>query len=105
MTCALPISDLRVPPKKVAIKWRLTKIGTVDLGAPLVALTGADLDGDGHGELYAVTAREVIALGWRGKLLNLHGSLPTIIFEPDVTSGSSLFSSPPRAARPGPPRP
>ena len=59
-----------VPPKKVPIKWRLAKLGTVDLGAPLVALTGADLDGDGKGELYAVTTREVIALGMRGKKLD-----------------------------------
>jgi hypothetical protein len=59
-----------VPPKKVAIKWRLSKIGTVDLGAPLVALTGADLDGDGKGELYAVTPREVVVLGMKGKKLD-----------------------------------
>ena len=59
-----------LPPKKVAIKWRLTKLGTVDLGAPLVALTGADLDGDGKGELYAVTAREVVALAIKGKKLD-----------------------------------
>lgn len=56
-----------VPPKKVAVRWKLGKLGSLDLGAPLVALTGADLDGDGKGELYAVTAREVIAIGLRGK--------------------------------------
>jgi hypothetical protein len=33
-----------------------------DLGAPLVALTAADLDGDGKPELYAVTSREVVAI-------------------------------------------
>lgn len=69
-----------VPPKKVAIKWKLTKLGTVDLGAPLVALTGADLDGDGHGELYAVTSREVIALGMKGKKL---GELGRVVFTGD----------------------
>jgi hypothetical protein len=55
-----------VPPKKLDVKWKLAKLGSLDLGAPLVALTGADLDGDGKGELYAVTARDVIALGMRG---------------------------------------
>jgi len=29
-----------VPPKKVAVHWRLAKLGSVDLGAPLVAMTG-----------------------------------------------------------------
>jgi hypothetical protein len=58
-----------VPPQKVAIKWKLAKLGSLDLGAPLVALTGADLDGDGKGELYALTARDVIAIGVRGKKL------------------------------------
>ena len=58
-----------VPPQKVVVRWKLAKLGSLDLGAPLVALTGADLDGDGRGELYAVTTREVIALGLRGKKL------------------------------------
>ena len=58
-----------VPPQKVAMQWKLAKLGSLDLGAPLVALTGADLDGDGRGELYAVTTREVIVLGVRGKKL------------------------------------
>jgi hypothetical protein len=58
-----------VPPKKIAVRWKLVKLGSLDLGAPLVALAGADLDGDGRGELYAVTAHEVIAIGMRGKKL------------------------------------
>lgn len=58
-----------VPPKKVDVKWKLAKLGSLDLGAPLVTLTGADLDGDGRGELYALTTRDVIALGIRGKKL------------------------------------
>lgn len=58
-----------VPPKQVALRWRLVKLGSFDLGAPLVALTGADLDRDGKGELYAVTSRDVIALGVRDKKL------------------------------------
>lgn len=52
-----------VPPSKVALSWKLAKLGSLDLGAPLVALTGGDLDGDGKGELYAVTTRDVIAIG------------------------------------------
>jgi hypothetical protein len=60
------------PPKPVAVRWRFVKRGSFDLGAPLVALTGADLDRDGKGELYAVTSRDVIALGLRdGKLAEL----------------------------------
>ncbi|HEY5950924.1 MAG TPA: hypothetical protein VIV40_35770 [Kofleriaceae bacterium] len=58
-----------VPPKKVDVRWKLAKLGSLDLGAPLVTLTGADLDADGKGELYAITTREVIALGMRGKKL------------------------------------
>ncbi|HEX5062915.1 MAG TPA: hypothetical protein VFV99_26255 [Kofleriaceae bacterium] len=58
-----------VPPKKVDIHWKLAKLGSLDLGAPLIAMTGADLDGDGKGELYAVTTRDVIALGVRNKRL------------------------------------
>jgi hypothetical protein len=58
-----------VPPKKIVVKWKLAKVGSFDLGAPLVALAGADLDRDGRGELYAVTANGVIAIGVRGKKL------------------------------------
>ena len=52
-----------VPPVPVAVKWRPVKLGSLDLGAPLVAVTAADLDGDGRAELYLVTARDVIAVG------------------------------------------
>ena len=58
-----------VPPQKIDVRWRLAKLGSLDLGAPLVALAGGDLDGDRKAELYAVTAREVIAIGLRGKKL------------------------------------
>jgi len=51
-----------VPPVPVAVKWKATRIGSLELGAPLVALVAGDLDGNGKGELYAVTSREVIAL-------------------------------------------
>ncbi|HEV7557318.1 MAG TPA: hypothetical protein VGO00_17745 [Kofleriaceae bacterium] len=57
-----------VPPVPVDIKWKPVRLGSLDLGAPLVALEAADLDGDGKIELYAVTSRHVIAiaLGARG---------------------------------------
>jgi hypothetical protein len=58
-----------VPPTPVAVRYKLVRIGSFDLGAPLVALAGADLDGDGTGELYAVTSREVVAIAVRGRKL------------------------------------
>jgi hypothetical protein len=55
-----------VPPTPIAVKWRDAKLGDRELDAPLVALVGAELDGDRKsGELYAVTSRAVIALGFR----------------------------------------
>jgi hypothetical protein len=61
-----------VPPTPVAVKWKVVKLGSIDLGAPLVALAAADLDGDKRGELYAVTPRQVIAIGFRnGRALEL----------------------------------
>ncbi len=60
-----------VPPVPVVLKWRPQKLGSLDLGAPLAAVTAADLDGDGKAELYFVTAREVIAVGVAGKLREL----------------------------------
>src|SRR5690606_18863465 len=61
-----------VPPTKIDVRWRLAKVGSIEIGASLVALAGGDLDGDGKGELYAVTPRDVIAIGVRGgKLVEL----------------------------------
>jgi hypothetical protein len=48
-------------PVPVAIKWKPQRLSSIELGAPLVALTAGDLDGDGRAELYAVTTHEVIA--------------------------------------------
>ena len=66
------------PPKAVAVHWKLAKLGSLDLGSPLVTLAGADLDGDGKGELYAVTARDVIAIALRGKKLEELGRVPFV---------------------------
>jgi hypothetical protein len=50
------------PPVPIAVKWRPAKLTpSFELGAPVIALAAADLDGDGKPELYAVTTREVIA--------------------------------------------
>ena len=65
-----------VPPVRIAVKWRPVKLASIDLGAPLVALTAVDLDGDGHAELYAVTTHEVIAIGWRGRRLDELARVP-----------------------------
>lgn len=51
-----------MPPVKVVVSWKPQRLTPVfELGAPLLALGAADLDGDGRAELYAVTTREVIA--------------------------------------------
>ncbi len=52
-----------VAPRPIKLGYKLVKLGTLDLGGPLAAMTAGDLDGDGKAELYAVTAREVIAIG------------------------------------------
>lgn len=81
-----------VPPKKVDIRWKLAKLGSLDLGAPLVTLTGADLDGDGTGELYAVTARDVIAIGLRGKRLEELGRV-ALVGEPALPMPRDVVGS------------
>ncbi len=61
-----------VPPRPIKRAYKLAKLGTLDLGRPLATLAAADLDGDRKGELYAVTATDVIAIGWAdGKLREL----------------------------------
>lgn len=56
-----------VPPTPTRVTWKAIRIGSLDAGAPLVAFTAADLDGDGKSELYAVTSREVVAISLKGK--------------------------------------
>jgi hypothetical protein len=65
-----------VPPVPVALKWLPQKLGSLDLGAPIVAIAAADLDGDGKAEVYLVTSREVIALGIAGKAVRELGRVP-----------------------------
>ncbi|MBA2538293.1 MAG: hypothetical protein H0V17_01550, partial [Deltaproteobacteria bacterium] len=62
-----------VPPVPIKPAWKVAKVGSIDLGAPLVALAAAELDGDPKSaELYAVTPRELIAIGYKsGKLIEL----------------------------------
>lgn len=60
-----------VPPVPIAVRWKPQKLGSLDLGAPVVAVAAADLDGDGKAELYLVTSREVIAVGFAGRLHRL----------------------------------
>ena len=75
-----------VPPVPVRVAWKPARLGSLDLGAPLAALAAADLDGDGKAELYAVTAREVIAIAIRaGKATEL---------------GRVAFAGPPAAPEP-----
>jgi hypothetical protein len=63
-----------VPPVPVAVRWKVAKVGTIELGAPLVALVAGELDGDPRaGELYAVTSNEVIAIGFRQGRLVVRG--------------------------------
>jgi hypothetical protein len=60
-----------VPPKPIDVHWKPTRIGTIELGAPLVALVAADLDHDHKAELYAVTTREVVAIGVKDRIKEL----------------------------------
>ena len=64
-------SAARVPPRRpptpVPVKWKAKKLGAVDLGAPLVAMTAGDLDGDGRAEVVAITEREVVVLAPQGR--------------------------------------
>ena len=52
-----------VPPVPAKIAWKPVRLGSLDLGGALVTVEAGDLDNDGKGELYAVTQREVLAIG------------------------------------------
>lgn len=90
-----------VPPVPVKVAWRPVRLGSLDLGALLVTVEAGDLDGDGKGELYAVTQREVLAIGLdkRAKILarvpytgEPSSRLPRDLFGTAVIDGSSLVA-------------
>jgi hypothetical protein len=56
------------PPVPVAVAWLAhpRRLASLDLGAPLLAMVGSDLDRDRKAELYAITERDVIALDVKG---------------------------------------
>ncbi|HEX3762132.1 MAG TPA: hypothetical protein VHW23_25700 [Kofleriaceae bacterium] len=60
-----------VPPVPIAVRWKPQKLGSLDLGAPVVAVAAADLDGDGKAEVYLVTSREVTAVAIAGRVHKL----------------------------------
>ncbi|HLU66822.1 MAG TPA: FG-GAP-like repeat-containing protein [Kofleriaceae bacterium] len=66
----------RRPPVPVAVTWRERKVGSIDLGAPLLALAAADLDADGRAELVALTDRELVVLALPGKGVVARGRAP-----------------------------
>ncbi len=55
-----------VPPTPIAVSWKAVKLGSLELGAPLLATSAADIDGDGHDELFAITSEMVIAISLTG---------------------------------------
>ncbi len=66
-----------VPPVAVKVRWRARRVASVDLKAPLLAMTAADVDGDGRAEVIALTTREVVVISRKGKLEVLgRGMLP-----------------------------
>lgn len=50
------------PPTPVAVTWKARRVASLDLGAALLALAVGDLDGDGRGELVALTERAIVVL-------------------------------------------
>jgi FG-GAP-like repeat len=55
------------PPTPIKVRWRARRLTSIDLGAPLIDLAAGDLDGDGRAELVALTTRDVVVLGVRGR--------------------------------------
>ncbi len=64
------------PPAPVPVSWRDRRIGSIDLGAPLLAVAAADLDRDGRAEVAALTTREVVVLAVRERALVEKGRAP-----------------------------
>jgi hypothetical protein len=74
------------PPTPVTVHWHAQKLGSIDLGATLVALAAADLDGDGKAELYALTARDVVAIKVRNHALDEAGR---VVYTGELASPAS----------------
>jgi hypothetical protein len=55
------------PPVPVPVIWKPRRLVSLDLGAPLLAMTAGDLDGDGRAEVAAVTERDVVVLAARDR--------------------------------------
>ncbi|MBP6632498.1 MAG: VCBS repeat-containing protein [Kofleriaceae bacterium] len=73
----------RVAPSPISVTYRARRAASIELGAPLLGLIGADLDGDGRAELFAVTSREVVVLAGGARVteqarLALPAALPAI---------------------------
>ncbi len=90
-----------VAPVPVKVAWKPVRLGSLDLGAQLVTVEAGDLDGDGKGELYAVTQREVVAIGLdkRAKILarvaytgEPSTRLPRDLFGTAVVDGTALVA-------------
>ena len=56
-----------VPPVAVKVNWRAQRVASLDLKAPLLAMTAADVDGDGRAEIVALTTGEVTVIRRKGK--------------------------------------
>lgn len=56
-----------VPPTAIPVNWRARRISSVDLGAPLLAVEAADVDGRAPVELIALTTRELLIVQQRGR--------------------------------------
>jgi hypothetical protein len=53
----------------VPVRWQARRLGSIDLGAPLLALESADIDNDGADELVGLTTTEVLVLEIDGEKL------------------------------------
>jgi hypothetical protein len=66
------------PPVAVRVKYKARKGPSIDLGAPLLALTAADLDGDGKAELIAVSESELVVMLYKKR------GQPTVVARVDL---------------------
>jgi hypothetical protein len=67
LAAARPV--VRTPPIPIKVTWSPRRLASVNIGAPLLALIGGDLDGDHRAELYAITEREIVAFDVGARLV------------------------------------